>query len=187
MKTRIVAIAVASIFTAAAAPAIAQGLAQDRGASYYSQDDYREGYRSRDDRYRERDRRGDNARVIDSRPVYATESREECWNPRAGHFEEVRGPEKTRIGKGAVIGGVAGGVLGHQVGGGRGKDVATVAGAAGGAYAGHQIEKNQKSTTSYQVNVNMDDGSNRAFVFGSPTSYKVGDKVKIVNKKLVRQ
>jgi uncharacterized protein YcfJ len=137
MKTRIVAIAVASIFTAAAAPAIAQGLAQDRGGSYYSQDDYREGYRSRDDRYRERDRRGDNARVIDSRPVYATESREECWNPRAGHFEEVRGAEKTRIGKGAVIGGVAGGVLGHQVDSG----VGTAAGAVIGGLLGHQLEK----------------------------------------------
>jgi outer membrane lipoprotein SlyB len=90
-------------------------------------------------------------------------------------------------GVGAVIGGVAGGVLGHQVGGGRGKDVATVAGAAGGAYAGHQIEKSQKSTTSYQVNVSMDNGGTRAFVFGTPTSYRVGDKVKIVNKKLVRQ
>jgi outer membrane lipoprotein SlyB len=106
-----------------------------------------------------------------------------------GTVVEVRTIKKQGEGSGvgAVIGGVAGGVLGHQVGGGRGKDVATVAGAAGGAYAGHQIEKNQKSTTSYQVNVNMDDGSNRAFVFGSPTSYKVGDKVKIVNKKLVRQ
>src|SRR5947208_2527003 len=50
-------------------------------------------------------------------------------------------------GIGAVAGGVIGGVLGHQVGAGRGRDVATVAGAAGGAYAGHEIEKSQKSTT----------------------------------------
>ncbi len=50
-------------------------------------------------------------------------------------------------GLGAITGGVLGGVLGHQIGGGRGKDVATVAGAAGGAYAGHQVEKNSKSKT----------------------------------------
>lgn len=90
-------------------------------------------------------------------------------------------------GVGAVLGGVAGGVLGHQIGSGRGQDVATVAGAAGGAYAGHQIEKNQKATTSYQVVVKMEDGNVRSFNYANPTSYKVGDKVKIANKKLVRQ
>jgi uncharacterized protein YcfJ len=90
-------------------------------------------------------------------------------------------------GAGAVIGGIAGGVLGHQIGSGRGKDVATVAGAAGGAYAGHEIEKSKKSTTSYVVYVKLEDGSNRTFNYSQPTSYKVGDKVKIVDKKLVRQ
>ena len=90
-------------------------------------------------------------------------------------------------GAGAVLGGVVGGVLGHQVGSGRGNDVATVAGAAGGAYAGHQIEKNKKSTTSYQVVVKLADGGSRTFSYSQPTSYRVGDKVKIVDKKLTRQ
>ena len=40
---------------------------------------------------------------------------------------------------GTVLGGAAGGVLGHQIGGGKGKDVATAVGAVGGAYAGHEI------------------------------------------------
>ena len=90
-------------------------------------------------------------------------------------------------GLGAVLGGVAGGVLGHQVGSGRGKDVATVAGAAGGAYVGHQVEKNQKSSTTYVVNVRMEDGSARTFNFSGQTSYKAGDKVKVIDKKLTRQ
>ena len=90
-------------------------------------------------------------------------------------------------GVGAVIGGVAGGVLGHQVGSGRGKDVATVAGAAGGAYVGHQVEKNKKSTTTYVVTVKLENGAVRTFNYGAPTAYKVGDRVKIVDKKLVRQ
>jgi len=89
-------------------------------------------------------------------------------------------------GVGAVAGGILGGVLGHQIGAGRGKDVATVAGAAGGAYAGHQIEKSQKATTSYGVYVKMEDGTERSFWYSQPTAYKVGDKVKIVDKKLVR-
>ena len=90
-------------------------------------------------------------------------------------------------GVGAVAGGVLGGVLGHQIGSGRGNTAATVAGATGGAYVGHQVEKNQKSTTSYQVLIKMDDGKSRTFNFSNPTSYKVGDKVKIVDGKLTRQ
>ena len=90
-------------------------------------------------------------------------------------------------GTGAVLGGVVGGVLGHQIGSGRGNTVATVAGAAGGAYAGHQIEKNQKSTTQYQVYVKMEEGNTRMFYYSNPTAFQVGDKVKVVDKKLVRQ
>ena len=80
-----------------------------------------------------------------------------------------------------------GGVLGHQIGSGRGNTAATVVGAGAGAYAGHQVEKNQKSTTSYQVVVKMDSGKDRYFTFSNPTSYKAGDKVKVVEGKLTRQ
>jgi outer membrane lipoprotein SlyB len=95
--------------------------------------------------------------------------------------------EGEGTGAGAVIGGIAGGVLGHQIGSGRGRDVATVAGAAGGAYAGHQVEKSRKSTTSYQVVVKLENGRTRTFSYSDPTSYKVGDKVKIVGRKLTRR
>lgn len=118
------AIAIGSLCTAAA-PAFAQYYGPDR--------DYRD---NRDSRWR------DSARVIDSRPVYAAgASRQECWNPRAGHYEEVREQENTRVGKGAAIGAIAGGVLGHQVGSGRGNTAATVGGAVLGGLAGHQVEK----------------------------------------------
>lgn len=50
---------------------------------------------------------------------------------------------------GMAIGGVAGGLLGHQVGGGKGKTIATVAGAAGGAYAGKKIQENQQSKNTH--------------------------------------
>ena len=96
--------------------------------------------------------------------------------------------EGEGTGLGAVAGGVVGGVLGHQIGSGRGNTAATVAGAAGGAYVGHQVEKSQKSTTQHQVVVKMDDdGKTRYFNFQNPTSYKVGDKVRVVDGKLVRQ
>jgi outer membrane lipoprotein SlyB len=78
-------------------------------------------------------------------------------------------------------------VLGHQIGSGRGNTAATVLGAAGGAYAGHQVEKSNKTTTTYQVVVKMEEGNTRYFNFSKPTSYQIGDKVKIVDKKLVHR
>jgi uncharacterized protein YcfJ len=94
-------------------------------------------YSSADD-YRYRDSSRGAARVIDSRPVYeSAASRQECWNPRAGHYEELRAPEHTSIGKGAAIGAVTGGVIGHQVDSGTG----TAAGAILGGILGHQIER----------------------------------------------
>ncbi len=84
-------------------------------------------------------------------------------------------------GLGAVAGGVVGGLLGNQVGGGTGKKIATVAGVAGGAYAGHQIEKNVKSSTSYDVKVRMEDGTTRTFTYESQPNFQVGSKVRVVN------
>jgi uncharacterized protein YcfJ len=84
----------------------------------------------------------DTARVIESTPIHASGTgRQECWNPRAGHYEELRAQQDTHVGKGAAIGAVAGGVLGHQVGSGSGNTAATVGGAVLGGIAGHQIEK----------------------------------------------
>jgi outer membrane lipoprotein SlyB len=84
-------------------------------------------------------------------------------------------------GLGAVAGGVLGGVLGNQIGGGSGKKIATVAGAAGGAYAGHQVEKNMKSVTHYDVVVNMDDGTTRTFSYDTQPAFQAGSKVRVVN------
>lgn len=80
-------------------------------------------------------------------------------------------------GVGAVAGGVLGGVLGNQVGGGSGKTAMTVLGAAGGAYAGHQVEKNVNSTTVYSVRLRMDDGSVRTLQQSVPPA--VGAKVRV--------
>ncbi len=80
---------------------------------------------------------------------------------------QVNGIGNSGIGLGAVAGGVVGGLLGNQVGGGSGKTAATVLGAAGGAYAGHAIEKNTKKVTVYQMRIRMNDGSIRTVEQGS--------------------
>lgn len=46
---------------------------------------------------------------------------------------------------GMAIGAVGGGLLGHMVGGGKGKTLATVAGAVGGGYAGKKVEEHQQA------------------------------------------
>lgn len=84
-------------------------------------------------------------------------------------------------GVGAVAGGVAGGLLGNMVGKGDGKTVATVAGVAGGAYAGHQVEKTVRSTKYYDIAVKMEDGSVRHFHQNTHPGLEVGQRVKIVN------
>jgi outer membrane lipoprotein SlyB len=61
-----------------------------------------------------------------------------------------------------VVGGaVVGGLVGSQIGGGSGKNVATVLGAVGGGVAGNEVEKRARATTVYQVRVRMDDGTLR--------------------------
>ncbi len=87
--------------------------------------------------------------------------------------------EGEGTGLGAVAGGVVGGVLGNQIGRGTGRKIATVAGAAGGAYVGHQAEKSMKSTTRWDVAVRMESGDTRMFSFDHEPIVRVGDYVKV--------
>ena len=89
-------------------------------------------------------------------------------------------------GLGAVGGAVAGGLIGNQVGSGRGNTAATVIGAVGGAVAGNEVEKRVKSTKDYKVSVRMDDGSYQSFNFDTAPPYATGDKVKVIDGRLVR-
>jgi uncharacterized protein YcfJ len=53
---------------------------------------------------------------------------------------------------GTAIGAVAGGLLGHQVGGGNGKTLATVGGAVAGGYVGNRVQANhQREHASYHT------------------------------------
>jgi uncharacterized protein YcfJ len=128
-------IAVATLFTAAGTTTYA---AYDKYGNWY--DPAPREYRSVDyDRYH------DTARVIDSTPVYeAAGGKEECWNVRTSRFEERRDADSGNGVKGAAIGALAGGVLGHQLGDSSGgRDRATGAGALIGGLLGYQIDKNR--------------------------------------------
>jgi outer membrane lipoprotein SlyB len=90
---------------------------------------------------------------------------------------------RSKVG-GAIIGGIAGAVIGNQIGGGDGKKVATVAGAAGGAYAGNKIAGNMEKQQ-YEITVKMDDGHRETVVQNSIKGLGVGSSVRIRNGKVV--
>jgi hypothetical protein len=86
---KLIALALATVFTAAAPAAFAQG------SQTYRYDSRDGRYENRnEERYERRDSRDeyrpDTARVLESTPVYAVEKREECLNNRTGRYEELR-------------------------------------------------------------------------------------------------
>ncbi|MGH8719730.1 MAG: glycine zipper 2TM domain-containing protein [Burkholderiales bacterium] len=99
--------------------------------------------------------------------------------------EEVK-EQGEGTGIGAVGGGVAGAVIGNQIGDGTTRKIATVAGAAAGAYGGHQAEKYIRSTTRYDVTVHMDDGTYRTISDKTDPALRPGDKIKIEHGVIVR-
>lgn len=87
---------------------------------------------------------------------------------------------------GIIAGGATGAILGHQVGGGMGKDLATIAGAVGGAYAGKKIEEKVKTSKVWAVSVRYDDGRTHSFEFAQDPDLKVGDTVRNSGNSIVR-
>ncbi|MBK9115006.1 MAG: glycine zipper 2TM domain-containing protein [Betaproteobacteria bacterium] len=79
---------------------------------------------------------------------------------------------------GKIVGGVAGGVIGHQIGGGTGQTVATIAGAAGGAYVGNKVQKNMQDkdvvTTTERRCKTVEDVSEK--LLGYDVAYKLDGK-----------
>ncbi len=109
-----------------------------------------------------------------------------CLN--CGVVESVRAIQQQApaSGLGAATGALLGGVLGHQVGGGNGKALATIAGAVGGGFAGNAVEKNASTSIRYEVIVRMDDGSRQRFIL-KEQRWSSGDPVRIDNGNLSRR
>jgi outer membrane lipoprotein SlyB len=108
---------------------------------------------------------------------------------RVANVEVIRTQEPAPSGAGgAIIGGIAGAVLGHQIGGGSGRDLATIAGGVGGAIAGNAIQKNANTQVHdvYRVSVQVDNGAYRAYDLAGPVDLRSGDRVRIENGQLYR-
>lgn len=117
------------------------------------------------------------AQVLSATPIHETVKtpRQQCRNVAVTHRRPVQ--DENRI-TGSVLGAVAGGVLGHQFGGGRGRDVATVVGALGGGYAGNQVQgslqDNDTYTSTEQRCSTVYDKSQK--LLGYDVTYKIGDQ-----------
>jgi outer membrane lipoprotein SlyB len=119
--------------------------------------------------------------VYETRPVAAQRT-------EYGVVESIdmyRGGSGAPIGLGAVLGGIAGGIIGHQFGSGSGNTAATIAGAVGGAVVGNEVQKSNDRDR-YRVNVRLDSGAMIAFDQVGQGELRVGDRVRIVNRRVYR-
>lgn len=91
--------------------------------------------------------------------------------------EQAPVKDSNRI-AGTAIGAVAGGLLGHQIGGGTGRTLATVAGAAAGGYAGNQVQKNmqEKDTVSRNETRCKTVYATHTRTVGYDVRYRLGEK-----------
>jgi uncharacterized protein YcfJ len=110
--------------------AFAAGSANAGGYAYRSQDSSRAVY--------------DYARVLSAEPVvrYVTVTTpvKECWQDTEYYTVDHR---PAGVGGKTLFGAILGGVIGHQFGGGNGKDVATVAGSLIGASIASETARNR--------------------------------------------
>jgi outer membrane lipoprotein SlyB len=109
---------------------------------------------------------------------------------KAGHVGTVQAVREVKdpgqhTGLGPIAGGIAGAVLGDQVGGhGNTRKILTVLGAAGGAYAGREIEKQARATKHWEIDVRGDDGAQETVRSEVVPTYNAGDRVRVLEGRL---
>jgi outer membrane lipoprotein SlyB len=120
-----------------------------------------------------------------AQPAYA-ENAAPAYDPYAGQVTAVNAVQSAQptTGVGAIGGAVVGGLAGTQIGNGRGRTAATILGAIGGGLAGNQIEHVVHKSTTYQVQVRMNDGSVRSFNYDAAPGVSVGERVRVSGESL---
>jgi outer membrane lipoprotein SlyB len=81
---------------------------------------------------------------------------------------------------GGIGGALIGGGIGSLFGGGSGQTVATVIGAAGGAYLGSQAAQ-RSQTFVWRIGVRYDDGSVATVQQTTAPALRIGDRVRVTN------
>lgn len=86
----------------------------------------------------------------------------------------------SRAGLGTAVGAGVGGLLGHRVGNGSGKTLATIAGAVGGAFAGNTIANHGYKQRGLQITVQLDNRATVAVTQAADIPIRVGERVEII-------
>lgn len=108
----------------------------------------------------------------------------ECGSVTAVTTAKVQGESNAG---GLIVGGAAGALLGHQVGKGNGRDLATLAGAVGGAYAGKKVQENMNAKTVWHVQVRYEDGKSATYNFDHDPGFKNGEAVRKAGNSISRR
>jgi len=101
-------------------------------------------------------------------------------------IEIYRSSEDKPLNAGTVVGGIAGGLIGHQIGSGRGNTAATIVGTLGGAVVGNEIHKKQAQSTRYRIIVRLDSGGTLTLEDSSDNNLRVGDRVRVEGNRINR-
>ena len=88
---------------------------------------------------------------------------------------------------GTIIGGIAGGLLGHQVGGGSGQTAATILGGVGGAVAGSQVQQRTRGPNeTFRVTIRFENGATETIKQDDINELRTGDRVRIDGGRIYR-
>lgn len=88
---------------------------------------------------------------------------------------------------GTIIGGIAGGLLGHQIGGGSGQTAATIVGGVGGAVAGSQVQQRTRGANeAFRVTVRFQNGATETIRQDDISDLRTGDRVRVEGGRVYR-
>ena len=114
---------------------------------------------------------------VSSGPAYATNT------GVVSSIELIRGQTASSgiSPAGTIIGAVVGGLVGHQIGEGRGNTAATIGGAAVGGLAGNAIGQRTRegSADTYRIGIRYDNGGTQFIDTPHPGDLRTGDRVRV--------
>ena len=88
---------------------------------------------------------------------------------------------------GTILGGIAGGLIGHQIGGGSGQTAATIIGGVGGAVAGGQVQQRTRGANeSFRVTVRFENGATQTLRQDDIGDMRTGDRVRVDGGRVYR-
>ncbi len=105
---------------------------------------------------------------------------------RVESIQVAKLPGSNDIGMGTVVGGLLGGLIANQLGGGNGKLLATAAGVGVGGVAGHEFEVKSRPQEVYRIRVQLDSGDYRTVSQDNDNDLAIGTRVHIDNGHVFR-